>query len=227
MKRNIICLLVLFLLSLSACSRRGGVEYQAFAESLSENKEETGQDAEEEPASVSDNEEEPEEESQEVREISLFVDISGEVARPGVYELPVGNRVFHAIVAAGGFTDRAETRCVNQADQLFDGEKSYIYSREEAEQLGGWMQLTGSGGTVLHNSSPQTGSDAGSSDGKVNLNLADKSLLMTLPGVGEARAEAIIAYRESNGAFSTIEDIMNITGIKEKLFEQIRDKITV
>ncbi|MDO4489595.1 MAG: helix-hairpin-helix domain-containing protein [Lachnospiraceae bacterium] len=159
---------------------------------------------------------------------SLYVDVSGEVLQPGVYELSEGDRVFHAIRAAGGFTEQAETRSLNQAELLWDGEKIIVYSREEAQQKGGWIQLSESGTEQKGSGSQRTGDGAVSpGDGRINLNRADKEELMTLPGVGESRAEAILSYRETQGAFSSIEEIMQIPGIKEKLFEQIRDKITI
>lgn len=238
MKKRICYVLILLLLQLSACARRGDVVYEAMQEASSELMEEqTEQEEAETGAAAETAEQVTENEKQKTAEKTveepgvIFVDISGAVQRAGVYELPEGSRMFQAIEAAGGFTEAAETRCVNQADALADGVKIYIYTREEAEALGGWMQLTGlaagspaQGGTASSSAAGSTGVGA---DGKVNLNRAGKTELMTLPGVGEARADAIITWRETQGAFSKIEDIMKVSGIKEKLFEQICDKITV
>ncbi len=242
--------LLLTVLWLSGCGRRGAVEYSALAqagsessetagtESGEENEGETGEGASSEEAAsgesdrISQTDEKTGEASassgEEEASGTIYVDISGAVHAPGVYELVTGSRMFQAVEAAGGFTEQAEKRCINQADLLSDGEKIYVYSKEEAEELGGWMQLSGAGAVQQSaGASGQSGASASESDGKVNLNTADKSQLMTLSGVGEARAEAIIAYRETNGAFSSIEDIMNVAGIKEKVFEQIKDQITV
>ncbi len=224
MKAKIITVFLAAFLAMTGCSGRGAVEYTAYSESRSDS---TGEETEQASAEAEDDSslekqtaEEPEQEE------VLYIDISGAVNNPGVYELPAGSRMFQAVAAAGGFSDFAETRSINQADLLSDGEKIYVYSMEEAEELGGWMQLTGIAGGTGQNLSSEGGASADSS-GKVNLNLADKSELMTLSGVGEARAEAIISYRETHGAFASIEDIMNVSGIKEKLFEQIQDQITV
>lgn len=256
MKKNIVYVLLLAVLVIcSGCTGRRSVVYETFSGSVTENSQEEAESEDAEDAENADqketensaeedkalkNEAKSKRETEEqTEEISLFVDLSGEVKYPGVYELQEGNRIFHAIRAAGGFTDQAETRCVNQAEVLYDGEKITIYSRQEAEELGGWRQLSGLTGSPSevgasgNTAGPVTGSTrinesaTEDSGGKINLNQADKSLLMTLSGVGEARADAIISYREKNGSFSAIEDVMKVTGIKERLFEQIRDKITV
>ena len=134
---------------------------------------------------------------------SIFVYVYGAVQTEGVYELPSGSRVYEAIEKAGGFREDAETRSVNQAMILSDEDCIYIPAIGEE------------GETSLQN------------DGKVNLNKASKEELMTLPGIGQSKAESIIRYRENNGGFQKIEDIMKISGIKESLFEQIKDLIKV
>ncbi len=133
----------------------------------------------------------------------LFVYVCGAVNREGVYELPIGCRVFEAIEAAGGFREDADTHAVNQAELLRDEERIYV---------------------------PVIGETADShseEEGKVNINKASKEQLMTLPGVGASRADSIIKYREEQGNFQSIEDIMQVSGIKEGLFEKIKDFITV
>lgn len=147
---------------------------------------------------------EPQQESKE----SVFVYVCGQVQNPGVYELPGGARACEAVKAAGGMTKSAATESVNLATILIDGEKLYIPSMEE--------------------NSSAIGEEAISSyDGKINLNTADKTLLMTLPGIGEARAEAVIAYRTQHGGFQDITEIMNISGIKQAAFDNIKDLISV
>ncbi len=143
---------------------------------------------------------------------SIFVYVCGEVNSPGVYELPAGSRLYEAVEAAGGFTEDADDRVHNLALPLKDGTQVTIYSRFEAETLPAALRYGASG-------------DNGS--GLVNINTASKTELMTLPGIGEAKAEDIIRYRENNGDFKTIEDIMKVSGIKDSGFQKIKDRITV
>lgn len=142
-----------------------------------------------------------------------YVHICGEVASPGVYELEEGSRIFQAVAVAGGFTENAAADSLNMAEPVKDGMKIQVPDKEEAKKL---LDQALSSGT-------------GSSEGrrKVNLNTADKGQLMTLRGVGEAKADDIIRYRESHGGFQKIEDIMKISGIKEAAFQKIKDDITV
>ena len=139
----------------------------------------------------------------------LYVYVCGQVRNPGVYKLEQGNRVTHALMAAGGMTDQAAPDYLNQAELLEDGQKLYVPTTEEVLAL------------------PNDEADAERSDGRINLNTADKASLTTLSGIGEARAEAIIAYREANGGFQSVEDIMNVEGIKEGIFNRIKDQIKV
>lgn len=141
----------------------------------------------------------------------IFVYVCGEVNSPGVYELEEGSRVYEAIEAAGGVLEGADLDSVNQAELLTDGQQIKIYSKEEMSQ-----------GTSLYSES-----GTAASSGKVNINTADKTLLMTLPGIGESRAGDIIKYRDEHGLFSSIEDIKNISGIKDKMFEKIKDYIEI
>lgn len=164
----------------------------------------------------------------------LYVYVCGAVERPGVYELPQGSRVYQAIEAAGGLTQDAEGKCLNQAEPLEDGSQITVYTREEAEKFSLTdpsavkSQNTGTGGETAVSGSPSGNEDAGAQEtSKVNLNTATKEELMTLPGIGESRADDIIAYRQTSGGFSSIEDIQNISGIKEKAFAKIRDYIEV
>ena len=137
----------------------------------------------------------------------IFVHVCGEVVHPGVYELKAGSRVYEAVKAAGGMSENAAQNFLNQAEILEDGQQIYVPSEEEISD---------------------TDSENGrTDDGKVNLNQASKEQLMTLPGVGEAKADAIIRYRSEKGDFSSIEEIMEIEGIKEGVFKKIEDWITV
>ncbi|MBD5545601.1 MAG: hypothetical protein HDR01_15495 [Lachnospiraceae bacterium] len=149
-------------------------------------------------------------ETEEPRQI--FVYVCGAVECPGVYELSEDARAFEAIEKAGGFSPEAYEEALNLAKPLEDGEQLLIPTLEEWEQ----------GKAALDEAE---GNEA--SDGLVNINTASKEELCTLSGVGESRAESIIAYREEHGGFMTIEDIKNVTGIKEGLFSKIKDKIKV
>ena len=144
----------------------------------------------------------------EEEQASVVVYVCGAVEKAGVYELPAGSRVFEAIQMAGGFTKKAAVSQLNQAEILEDEAFLYVPAVDEVSVDG-----VSTGG--------------GKEAAKVNLNKATKEELMTLSGVGEAKASQIIQYREEHGKFKRIEDIMNISGIKEGLFEKIKDKITV
>lgn len=143
-----------------------------------------------------------------------LVHICGEVQDPGVYSLPEGSRVVDAIRAAGGLTEDASERNVNQAAAVTDGMQIVVPTLEEAQ----------SGGNVWNTDAQGVRS---TDDGLVNINTADVSQLMTLPGIGQTRAEAIAAYRQQHGNFRTIEEIMKVDGIKEGSFAKLKARITV
>ncbi len=141
----------------------------------------------------------------------LTVHVCGAVMTPGVYDLTDGARVMDVVKAAGGFSLDADPDYVNLAKPLEDGEKVSIPTKEEADML-----RRGQEDTPLQEE-----------NGRININTATKEQLCTLPGVGDTRAEGIIAYREAHGAFEKIEDIMKVSGIKDGLFQKIRDRIKV
>lgn len=153
-----------------------------------------------------------------INEYSVYV--CGAVMEAGVYQLAEGSRICDALVAAGGMTEDAMETYLNQAELLVDGQMIYVPTQEEAENQD-WTSTTSAGAST----GASTGENQESS-GLVNINTASKEELMTLTGIGEAKAESIIDYRETNGFFSSIEDIQNITGIKEGVFTQIEDEIT-
>ena len=165
----------------------------------------------------------------------IYVDVSGAVVSPGVYCLDAGSRIFQAIEAAGGCTTEAAPVCLNQAAELSDGQKVYVPTVQEAEDVAagaggnaGNLWDLGTQSSVTGQTSEGTGQvseDTGT--GKVNINTADKELLTTLPGVGSSKADAILAYRQDQGGFSSIEGIMNVEGIKEGVFARIKDRISV
>ena len=148
---------------------------------------------------------------------AIFVYVCGQVAAPGVYELSAGARVYQAIERAGGTLEGASPESLNLAQQAEDGQKIYVPSKEEAEA-----------GTFPQDSSREAASPSQEQGGgKVNLNTAGLEELMTLTGIGQTRAEAIITYREEEGAFQAPEDIMKVDGIKEGIYEKLKDEITV
>lgn len=137
----------------------------------------------------------------------VVVYVCGYVKEPGVYSLPADARAGDAVKAAGGFLAEADTEYINLAETLADGEKLRIPSKREA-----------AAGSAV---------SAEADDGLVNINTADAEALETLPGIGPAKAEAILAYREEQGGFTVIEDIMLVPGIKEAAFSRIKDHIKV
>lgn len=146
---------------------------------------------------------------------TYVVHICGAVNHPGIYILEEGSRIYQAIEQAGGFSGEADQDYLNQADRLADGMKLYVPTKEEVAEGTADLQNTNIGSVSL------------SENTLVNINTAGEELLCTLSGVGSTRAKSIIAYREKNGAFQKIEDIMNVDGIKDGLFQKIKDSITV
>lgn len=147
--------------------------------------------------------------------VLLYADICGAVQTPGVYELEEGARIFQLIEKAGGLRQDADLASVNQAERVTDGMKVRIYTKEEAASLP--QQISES----------SAASDAPAQTAKININSADLSQLIQLSGIGESRAADIIAYRTEHGRFLTIEEIMNVSGIKESTFRKIKDQIVV
>ena len=139
--------------------------------------------------------------------IKIYVHICGEVNNPGVYELAEGSRIFEAVEAAGGFTEEAAQASLNLAQVISDEEQIVILTQDEAEE--------------------KARLEREQAAGIVNLNTASKEQLMTLPGIGESRAEDILRYRQESGGFQAIEEIMNVPGIKESAYLKIKDSITV
>ncbi|MCR5418784.1 MAG: ComEA family DNA-binding protein [Lachnospiraceae bacterium] len=144
---------------------------------------------------------------------SICVQVCGAVNRPGVYELSAGARVYEAIEQGGGLSQDAAIEAVNQAGVLEDGQMILVPTVDE------WQTDKGSVEAQGNPADPQ--------DDRVNINTADATLLQTIPGIGETRAQSIIAYRQEHGDFSAIEDIKKVSGIKDGLFQKIKDKIRV
>lgn len=150
----------------------------------------------------------------------IYVQICGQVVSPGVYQVPEDSRIFEVLDLAGGYTDLAAKEYLNLADVAVDGMKLIVPSVAELEQA----ELYGAAG--VQGGDQQSGS-AQAIGNKVNLNTATKEELMTLRGIGEAKAEDILQYRSTHGPFEKIEDIKQISGIKDAAFEKIKDSITV
>ena len=175
----------------------------------------------------------------------IYVHVCGAVENPGVYELEAGSRVYEAVQQAGGFADSAEQNYVNQAQVLEDGVKLVIPTREEAaaaqddasEESNALQDRAQDGSGIAGGAEREIGIVGGArsdgqggdaaSDGRININTASEAQLCEIPGIGATRAAAIAAYRESHGAFGKPEGIMNVNGIKEGMYEKIKDIICV
>ena len=170
------------------------------------------------------------EESPNVGTGRIFVHVCGAVKKEGVYELSPDARVVDAIRAAGGCTKKAASFGINQAEALKDGVQVYVPTKAELkkETHGADRVLTSIGVEGVRTGLSSQGMNSGEGgDALININLATKEELMKLNGVGEAKAELIITYRQSKGGFRDIKDIMKIKGIKQKFFDKIKDKICI
>ena len=146
----------------------------------------------------------------------IYVDVCGAMNKPGVYALPSGSRVYEAVEQAGGLSDNACRHAVNQAGILADAVQLYIPSEEE-------YMVSGAGGDNPDGESvpPEGG------NGLININTAGMDQFCSLPGIGESKAAAILSYREKYGPFGSVDELMQVSGIKEGTLEKIRDMITV
>ena len=134
----------------------------------------------------------------------LYVHIVGEVVTPGMYQLPLGARLVDAVFAAGGLTESADNSSVNLARELSDGEQVVVFSvNDQSEELGS------------------------NSGGLISINRAGNKELEELPGIGPALSARIIAWREANGGFKSIEDLLKVSGIGENLLSGLKDSVTL
>jgi competence protein ComEA len=140
-------------------------------------------------------------------ETTIIVDIKGEVAQPGIYEVEIQSRINDVINLAGGFSAEADQTSVNLAQKVQD-EMMIIVPK-------------------LGEITPNGAVDTGSSTEKVRINYATQDEVETLSGIGPSKAEAIIQYRDENGLFTNVEDLLQISGIGEKTLENIRDDIQI
>ena len=153
----------------------------------------------------------------------VIVHVCGAVCNPGVYRLEIESRVIDAVMVAGGMTEEADSEYINLAGKICDGDKVRVPTKAETEEV----QRVGKQIDIITSSNANTSGLQEVSGDKININTADVEHLCTLPGIGKTRAESIITYRKECGGFSTIEDIMNVSGIKEHSFQKIKEYITV
>ena len=155
----------------------------------------------------------------------VYVHVFGAIQAPGLYRLGEGARVVDAVAAGGGFRDDAEPSAVNLARPLSDGEQLYLPTAEEAQaaRAGG----SAVGGAGVGGGGGATAPGAVGADGRINLNTASAAELDALPRIGPAMAQRIVAWRETNGRFTSIEDLLAVPGIGEKTLESFRALVFV
>jgi competence protein ComEA len=151
-----------------------------------------------------------------------WVHVVGAVRHPGLYEVDAEARVESAVAAAGGFLGNAAPEGVNLARKVADGEQIRIPTQDEVNRgVGaGPDAATGSAGSG-------SAASAGASHGPIELNSATAAQLDTLPGIGPATATKIIADREANGPFTSIEDLGRVAGIGPKKLEELKELVSV
>lgn len=175
-------------------------------------------------------------------EMAIFVDVKGAVKKPGVYQLKEGSRVIQAIEASGGLKSGADTSVINLSKKLEDGNVIIIYTKDKIEQLKNQEKIveyiekecvcpeSENIGCITDNDlvieSTKDENNTLESKEKVSLNNASLEELLTLPGIGESKANDILEYRK-NKKFENIEDIKNVKGIGDALFEKIKEYITI
>ncbi len=181
----------------------------------------------------------------------IFIDIKGEVKKPGVYKVPINTRVSEVISLSGGLTKNANTRFINLSKIVKDGEVIVIYSNSEIKNATKTKTITNTvyvdtpciceevkndaclvqnldiEDPVIENNTTMETNNNETVSSKININTASKEELMTLSGIGEAKAKSIIEYRNNNGLFKGIEDIVNVSGISESIYAKIKENITV
>ncbi len=160
---------------------------------------------------------------------TIFIDIKGEVVNPGVYEIQIGDRVIDAVQMAGGFTDEATTDNVNLSKKLKDESviiiPSYLKDYENVTIKNDYeIDINDD---IVQSEKNESDEKIESSSNLININTASVVELMSLDGIGESKAKAIIEYRDINGDFENILDIKNVSGIGESIYEKIKDYITV
>lgn len=133
---------------------------------------------------------------------SIYVYVCGKVVNPGVYQVPADARICDVLILAGGVLEDGNAEGLKQAEHMTDGETIYVPGKDEGTEEACLVD-----------------------DGRININTATKEELMALPGIGDSKADVIINYREEHGAFQNVEELMKIPGIKEGVFNKIKDNI--
>lgn len=146
--------------------------------------------------------------------VILYVDVKGAVNHPGVYQVSPNSRIQDAIQLAGGLTNEADQKQINFAQRLED--QMVVNVPKIGEEKGQEETIT---------NAKNTSGNQGAKDSKVNINTATVEQLMTLKGVGQKKAEAIIEYRKKNGSFKSKEELMKVRGIGKKMFETFQERV--
>lgn len=168
------------------------------------------------------------ENKEEKTENRVIVDVKGAINSPGVYELTEENNVIDAINAAGGLREDSDTSNINLSKKLKDEMVIIVYNVSEVQNMKEKDKIVCPPvNDVCVTKEDEKAKLEDEETGSININTATKEQLMTLSGVGESKANAIIEYREKNGNFENVEDIKNVSGIGDNLFEKIKDNITV
>lgn len=173
------------------------------------------------------------------KEQTYKVDIKGEINNPGIYTLKENSRVIDVIEMAGGLTENANTSVINLSKKISDEMVIIIYSNTQVQDFEKTKEMEKvtqekcnqpdenslKNDACITNTNP--GNESSPISDKISINTATKEELMTLPGIGESKANDIISYREKSGPFESIEDIMKVSGIGENIYAQIKENITV
>lgn len=210
---------VLLLLAATGCSKKGGDPLTELKPEKTDHKsakeKETEKEGKEETAGQEKEAAGSKTKLQEGENLAkVFVYVCGAVNAPGVYGLSQDSRVYQAIAMAGGLSADAAGEALNQASLVKDGERVYVPSQSDLEK------------GIAVEALPENTEAQGSKNDKININTCTKEELMTLPGIGSAKADSIISHRETSGPFSTTEELMQIEGIKEGVYNKIKDRIT-
>lgn len=228
-KQIIICSVILLILSLT-----GGGIYYNFSKEKKEVKKEILVTKKKKETSKNETSKLSTEEQEKKKEI--MVDVKGYVNSPGIYKLSEDNRIIDAITIAGGITKEGDTSVLNLSKKLKDEMVIIVYSYD---QVANFKQIKEDelvvqtfckeGINEVENDAciEESEKEEANTSEKISINQATKEELMTLEGVGEAKAQSIIAYREENGPFEKLEDLLNVSGIGENLFATIKENITL
>lgn len=164
------------------------------------------------------------EKTKDIEEETMIVDIKGEVNTPGIYEVPANTRVMDVITSAGGLTDEADTSGINLSKIVTDEMVIIVDKKGEVTQNN---EVTNGARITANDAILDSKGNNSQSSGPVSINQASKEALMTLPGIGETKATAIISYRETHGGFKSLEELMEVNGIGESTFNKIKANITL